>query len=151
MGYVVYCSVTKNSMYQLMQPQMDIIMFEIIFPLLCFNDSDQMLWDEDPHEYVRKGYGDFYYLLSSLFLHVSSTFRLFFIILTYNAASFIFSTDIIEDLYSPRTAAMDFVNELVRKRGKGNLQKFIHFIVGIFMRYDLVIIVMNTVSIGHLI
>jgi len=78
MGYVVYCSVTKNSMYQLMQPQMDIIMFEIIFPLLCFNDNDQMLWDEDPHEYVRKGYGDFYYLLSSLFLHVSSTFRLFF-------------------------------------------------------------------------
>lgn len=93
-------SVSKNSMYQLMQPQMDIIMFEIIFPLLCFNDNDQMLWDEDPHEYVRKGY------------------------------------DIIEDLYSPRTAAMDFVNELVRKRGKGNLQNFIHFIVGIFMRYD---------------
>ncbi|CAN6270635.1 unnamed protein product [Urochloa humidicola] len=93
-------SVTKNSMYLLMQPQMDIIMFEIIFPLLCFNDNDQMLWDEDPHEYVRKGY------------------------------------DIIEDLYSPRTAAMDFVNELVRKRGKGTLQKFIQFIVGIFMRYD---------------
>ena len=62
-----------------------------------------------------------------------------------------FPTDIIEDLYSPRTAAMDFVNELVRKRGKGNLQKFIHFIEGIFMRYDLVIIVMYTVSIGHLI
>lgn len=48
--------------------------------------------------------------------------------------------DIIEDLYSPRTAAMDFVNELVRKRGKGNLQKFIQFIVGIFMRYGLVLI-----------
>ncbi|KQJ82085.1 importin beta-like SAD2 isoform X2 [Brachypodium distachyon] len=93
-------SVTKNSMYQLMQPQIDIILFEIIFPLMCFNDNDQMLWDEDPHEYVRKGY------------------------------------DIIEDLYSPRTAAMDFVSELVRKRGKGNLQKFVHFIVEIFRRYD---------------
>uniref|UniRef100_A0ACD5UPG2 Uncharacterized protein n=1 Tax=Avena sativa TaxID=4498 RepID=A0ACD5UPG2_AVESA len=93
-------SITKNSMYQLMQPQIDIILFEIIFPLMCFNDNDQMLWDEDPHEYIRKGY------------------------------------DIIEDLYSPRTAAMDFVSELVRKRGKGNLQKFIQFIVGIFMRYD---------------
>ena len=42
--------------------------------------------------------------------------------------------DIIEDLYSPRTAAMDFVSELVRKRGKSNLQKFIHFIVDIFRR-----------------
>ncbi|XP_062223323.1 importin beta-like SAD2 [Phragmites australis] len=93
-------SVTKNSMYQMMQPQIDIILFEINFPLMCFNDNDQKLWDEDPHEYVRKGY------------------------------------DIIEDLYSPRTAAMDFVSELVRKRGKGNLQKFIHFIVDIFRRYD---------------
>ncbi|CAD6250991.1 unnamed protein product [Miscanthus lutarioriparius] len=93
-------SVTKNSMYQMMQPQIDILIFEIIFPLMCFNDNDQKLWDEDPHEYVRKGY------------------------------------DIIEDLYSPRTAAMDFVSELVRKRGKNNLQKFIHFIVDIFRRYD---------------
>ncbi|KAJ0971919.1 hypothetical protein J5N97_019878 [Dioscorea zingiberensis] len=93
-------SISKNSMYQLLQPQLDIVLFEIIFPLMCFNDNDQKLWNEDPHEYVRKGY------------------------------------DIIEDLYSPRTAAMDFVSELVRKRGKGNLQKFIQFIVEIFRRYD---------------
>ena len=45
------------------------------------------------------------------------------------------STDIIEDLYSPRTASMDFVTELVRKRGKDNFPKFIQFIVGIFKRY----------------
>lgn len=31
---------------------------------------------------------------------------------------------------------MDFVSELVRKRGKENLQKFIQFIVGIFHRYS---------------
>uniref|UniRef100_A0ACD5ZLZ6 Uncharacterized protein n=1 Tax=Avena sativa TaxID=4498 RepID=A0ACD5ZLZ6_AVESA len=92
-------SITKSTMYQMMQPQINIILFEIIFPLMCFNDNDQKLWEEDPHEYVRKGY------------------------------------DIIEDLYSPRTAAMDFVSELVRKRGKSNLQKFIHFIVDIFRRY----------------
>ncbi|XP_074569121.1 importin beta-like SAD2 [Curcuma longa] len=93
-------SISKNSMYQLLQPQLDIVLFEIVFPLMCFNDNDQNLWAEDPHEYVRKGY------------------------------------DILEDLYSPRTAAIDFVSELVRKRGKGNLQKFIHFIVEIFKRYD---------------
>lgn len=46
-----------------------------------------------------------------------------------------FDADIIEDLYSPRTASMDFVSELVRKRGKENLQKFIQFIVEIFKRY----------------
>ncbi|XP_022722400.1 importin beta-like SAD2 [Durio zibethinus] len=93
-------SISKNSMYTLLQPQLDVLLFEIVFPLMCFNDNDQKLWDEDPHEYVRKGY------------------------------------DIIEDLYSPRTASMDFVSELVRKRGKENLPKFIQFIVGIFKRYD---------------
>ncbi|KAM7463364.1 hypothetical protein LguiA_031485 [Lonicera macranthoides] len=93
-------SVSKTTMYNLLQQRLDIVLFEIIFPLMCFNDDDQKLWDEDPHEYVRKGY------------------------------------DIIEELYSPRTAAMDFVSELVRKRGKDNLQKFILFIVEIFKRYD---------------
>ncbi|XP_030467372.2 importin beta-like SAD2 [Syzygium oleosum] len=93
-------SISKNSMYHLLQPRLEVLLFEIVFPLMCFNDNDQKLWDEDPHEYVRKGY------------------------------------DIIEDLYSPRTASMDFVSELVRKRGKDNLQKFIQFIVEIFKRYD---------------
>ncbi|KAL2329682.1 hypothetical protein Fmac_017263 [Flemingia macrophylla] len=93
-------SISRNSMYTMLQPRLDVLLFEIVFPLMCFNDNDQKLWDEDPHEYVRKGY------------------------------------DIIEDLYSPRTASMDFVSELVRKRGKENLQKFIQFIVEIFRRYD---------------
>ncbi|XP_054821198.1 importin beta-like SAD2 [Prosopis cineraria] len=93
-------SISKNSIYTLLQPRLDILLFEIVFPLMCFNDNDQKLWEEDPHEYVRKGY------------------------------------DIIEDLYSPRTASMDFVSELVRKRGKENLHKFIQFIVEIFKRYD---------------
>lgn len=52
------------SMYQLLQPRLDVLLFDIVFPLMCFNDNDQKLWDEDPHEYVRKGYGKF---LSSLF------------------------------------------------------------------------------------
>ncbi|KAL3621644.1 secondary alcohol dehydrogenase (SADH2) [Castilleja foliolosa] len=72
----------------------------LILQYLSNSDNDQRLWDEDPHEYVRKGY------------------------------------DIIEDLYSPRTAAMDFVSELVRKRGKENLQKFVLFIVEVFKRYN---------------
>nr|GMD85470.1 importin beta-like SAD2 [Ipomoea batatas] len=96
----LYTSISKSNMYNLLQPRLDVVLFEVVFPLMCFNDSDQKLWDEDPHEYVRKGY------------------------------------DIIEDLYSPRTAAMEFVSELIRKRGKDNLQKFILFIVEIFKRYD---------------
>lgn len=45
-------------MYTLLQPRLDVLLFEIVFPLMCFNDNDQKLWDEDPHEYVRKGYGE---------------------------------------------------------------------------------------------
>ncbi|KAL2506315.1 Importin beta-like SAD2 [Abeliophyllum distichum] len=56
--------------------RLNVVLFEIMFPLMCFNDNDKKLWDEDPHEYVRKGY------------------------------------EILEDLCSPRTAAMDFVREL---------------------------------------
>ncbi|URD87252.1 Cse1 [Musa troglodytarum] len=100
-------SISKNGMYhQLLEPQLDIVLFDIVFPLMCYNDNDHKLWTEDPQEYVRKGY----------------------------AYKFFFPD--IEDLYSPRTAAMDFVNELVRKHGKGNLQKFIQFIMDIFRRYD---------------
>ncbi|KAJ4866585.1 Importin beta-like SAD2 [Raphanus sativus] len=93
-------SISMKSMYNLLLPRLDVLLYEIVFPLMCFNDSDQKLWEEDPHEYVRKGY------------------------------------NIIEDLYSPRTASMDFVNELVQKRGKENLPKFVQFVVGIFRSYD---------------
>lgn len=51
-------------MYTVMQPRLDVLLFEIVFPLMCFNDNDQKLWDEDPHEYVRKGYGKFYWRLN---------------------------------------------------------------------------------------
>ncbi|KAF8079661.1 hypothetical protein N665_1010s0008 [Sinapis alba] len=93
-------SFSMKSMYNLLLPRLDVLLFEIVFPLMCFNDSDQKLWEEDPHEYVRKGY------------------------------------NIIEDLHSPRTASMDFVNELIQKRGKENLPKFVQFVVGIFRSYD---------------
>jgi hypothetical protein len=51
-------SVSKSVTYQLLKPQLDVVLFEIIFPLMCFNDADDQLWREDPHEYVRKGYGE---------------------------------------------------------------------------------------------
>jgi hypothetical protein len=92
-------SVSKSVTYQLLKPRLDVVLFEIIFPLMCFNDTDDRLWREDPHEYVRKGY------------------------------------DIIEDMYSPRTAAINFISELVRKRGKENLHNFLTFIVAVFRRY----------------
>ena len=51
-------------MYTVLLPRLDVLLFEIVFPLMCFNDNDQKLWDEDPHEYVRKGYGKSYWCVN---------------------------------------------------------------------------------------
>ncbi|KAJ7539565.1 hypothetical protein O6H91_11G100300 [Diphasiastrum complanatum] len=56
-------SISKSLTYQLLKHQLDAVLFEIIFPLMCFNDADDQLWREDPHEYVRKGYGKGYRLV----------------------------------------------------------------------------------------
>jgi hypothetical protein len=47
-----------------MKQHMDVVLFQIVFPLICFNQQDEELWLEDPHEYVRKGYGACRFLLS---------------------------------------------------------------------------------------
>ena len=31
----------------------------VLFPLLCFSDDDQDLWDDDPHEYIRSKFDVF--------------------------------------------------------------------------------------------
>lgn len=100
---------------------------------MCFSDNDQRLWEEDPHEYVRKGYGKWtkFCFIVPLFF---SPFYFNVFPVEVKLDALYSSADIIEDLYSPRTAAMDFVSELVRKRGKENLHKFIVFIVDIFKR-----------------
>ncbi|KAI3766603.1 hypothetical protein L2E82_16667 [Cichorium intybus] len=50
-------SISKAATYNLLQARVDVVLFEIIFPLMCFNENDQKIWEEDPHEYVRKCYG----------------------------------------------------------------------------------------------
>ena len=73
-------------MYHLLQPRLDVLLFEVIFPLMCFNDNDQRLWEEDPHEYVRKGYGEFCRLLTvfqSLFILVDLTLGGYALIFVY--------------------------------------------------------------------
>jgi len=84
--------------YKMLKPEMDQIVFQIIFPLMCHNAADAELWANDPHEFIRKGY------------------------------------DIIEDMYSPRTAAVQFLCELCTKRAKENLPKVMGFLVQILTR-----------------
>ena len=53
--YLTHALPNKKT-YGLMKPHLQELMFNILFPLACFSDEDAELWQEDPHEYVRKGY-----------------------------------------------------------------------------------------------
>eukprot|EP00899_Mesostigma_viride_P026574 jgi/Mesvir1/7100/Mv09206-RA.2 len=97
--YLTY-SISRASTFKVLKPHMDVIIFEILFKSMCFNDADDELWKEDPHEYVRKGY------------------------------------DIIQDMYSSRTAAINFLLEIVRVRGKTYLPRILAFVVTVFTRYN---------------
>ncbi|CAN8267938.1 unnamed protein product [Cochlearia groenlandica] len=51
--------VSKDSMYEILKPRVDVLLFEIVFPLMCFNNNDQKLWGQDKDDFVKKGYGIF--------------------------------------------------------------------------------------------
>lgn len=88
-------AVPKPGPYKLLAPQLPALLFSVVFPLLCFAPADAALWEEDPHEYVRKGY------------------------------------DIIEDMYSPRSAALSFVTTLLRTRPADQLHPFLARVAGV--------------------
>lgn len=73
-------SVSRADTYKLLKPNMNMMLISIVFPILCFDDDDAELWEDDPQEYIRKGY------------------------------------DIIEEMYNPRTAAMNMLHEVCKVR-----------------------------------
>jgi len=34
------------------------IIQDVVFPLMCYTDSDEELWQEDPYEYIRMKFGE---------------------------------------------------------------------------------------------
>ena len=43
--------------WKFMKPHANVMISDVIYPLLCYSDSDEKLWKEDPIEYVRVKYG----------------------------------------------------------------------------------------------
>lgn len=84
--------------YALLKPHVD-AMLTVVFPLTCFNDDDAELWDEDPQEYVRKGY------------------------------------DVVEDMYSTKTAAANLMHILVTKKPKNHLDRVMGTLAGVFAEH----------------
>uniref|UniRef100_A0A3P8ZPH1 Importin N-terminal domain-containing protein n=1 Tax=Esox lucius TaxID=8010 RepID=A0A3P8ZPH1_ESOLU len=40
-----------------LKPHIQGIIQDVVFPLMCYTDSDQELWEEDPYEYIRMKFG----------------------------------------------------------------------------------------------
>ncbi|KAG7455918.1 hypothetical protein MATL_G00246220 [Megalops atlanticus] len=45
--------VSHSLTWKQMKPHMQTISEEVIFPLMCYKDEDEKLWQEDPYEYIR--------------------------------------------------------------------------------------------------
>lgn len=97
---IVTHALTLPSTYRALQPHLQQLVQHVVFPMLCFNDEDAELWEDDPHEYIRKGY------------------------------------DIMEDIYSVRTAATSLVSEMCTHRSKDQMEPFMQFLFGIFTQYQ---------------
>lgn len=119
----------------------------VVFPLLCFDDEDAELWEDDPQEYIRKvgggvlgcgfkrvgrmaGWDDDPQACTADARQVAAA-GLRTASLPSRCAPATQCThppappqgyDIMEDIYSTRTAAMSFLHELCKARPKGNLE-----------------------------
>lgn len=51
--YLMHAVSVKQS-WKLMKPHVPTLLTNCVFPLLCFDDEDAELWQDDPHEYIRK-------------------------------------------------------------------------------------------------
>ena len=40
--------------WNLMKPHTEILVTRLIFPMLCFTEADQELWEDDPNEFIQK-------------------------------------------------------------------------------------------------
>lgn len=40
--------------YKILKTQLQTLLFEVIFPLMCFNAEDNELWNADPEEFIRR-------------------------------------------------------------------------------------------------
>ena len=95
LGFLSDAVRSKNT-WRNLKPHIQDVVAHAVLPLLAFNEDDAELWQDDPQEYVRKGY------------------------------------DVIEDIYSSKTAAMTLLYDLCTMRKKTQLDPTMAKIVEIF-------------------
>lgn len=54
-----YYRVEHLETWKLLKPSISLLIEKVIFPLMCYTDEDDQLWNTDPQEYIRRKF-DFY-------------------------------------------------------------------------------------------
>ncbi|XP_022527552.2 importin-8 isoform X2 [Astyanax mexicanus] len=52
-------AISHSITWKQMKPHMQTITQEVVFPLMCYKDEDEKLWQEDPYEYIRMKFNMF--------------------------------------------------------------------------------------------
>ncbi len=50
-------SVDHAASWKLIRPHFLAIYQDVVFPMMCYSDEDNQLWQEDPYEYIRMKFG----------------------------------------------------------------------------------------------
>ena len=85
-------AIQHSTSYKALKPRLESILFEIIFPLMCFSpENDGELWSSDPEEFVRREF------------------------------------DCMYSFSDPKSAAVEFLKNLVSMRAKDSLGPLLKF------------------------
>ena len=47
-------AIIVSQTWKIIKPHVETLITKFVFPLMCFNDEDEELWQDDPQEYIRK-------------------------------------------------------------------------------------------------
>ena len=83
--------ISHSVTYKAMKTKLESLLFEVIFPLMCFSRDDGELWESDPEEFVRREF------------------------------------DCMVSFSDPRTAATEFLKNMVSLRSKDSLAPLLKF------------------------
>jgi hypothetical protein len=84
-------SIQHSVTYKALKSVLQTLLFDVIFPLMCFNAEDNELWTTDPEEYIRREF------------------------------------DCMVAFSDPRTAAVEFLKNMVSLRSKDSLAPLLKF------------------------
>lgn len=98
------------------------IIQDVVFPLMCYTDSDEELWQEDPYEYIRMKFGksvrrDAESCCSNVNHRKERASSLLFVLY------YCLCSDVFEDFISPTTAAQTLLFTACNKRKEVSAHK----------------------------